>query len=338
MKQESVSIIITVYNVQEYVEQCLESLINQTYSQIEMIVVDDGSSDESLDICYNLAKKDSRINVITQENSGVSAARNRGIEFAQGKYMLFVDADDYVKENYVECLVNALEESPSAQIAVCGYNRIKQGQITNAYVIDHEMNIEELYRRIFAENTILSGCWNKIFITEVVKNNKLQFDTSLHVGEDMLFVAKYLILVDNHYTYIPIALYYYRYNSKSALKSVQFNMKKATCLDAVRKLQELCYKNGLADTYIDYCFSYRVVRSSLWLLYQMIISKCYDRKSGRNIQNNIRHNFRKYKKYHMGSRVEKIAVRIVGIAPHGVYCIGRVLLRVAPEKFKRYIS
>lgn len=338
MKKELVSIIVAVYNAQEYVEQCLESLRCQTYREIEIIVVDDGSNDESLSICQGFCEKDSRISVITQVNSGVSAARNRGIEVAKGTYMLFVDSDDYVEKCYVECLVNALKQSSDAQIAICGYKRIKQAQVTDEYIVGCEMSIEDLYRRIFAENTILSGCWNKIFLSEIIQNNHLRFDTDIHIGEDMLFIAKYLMLVENRYIYIAAALYCYRCNDNSALKSSRFNMKKVTCLDAVRKLQELCYEKDLANTHVDYCFSYRAVRSSLWLLYQMIVSGGYNRKIAQNIKYNIRKNIKKYKKYYVRSKVERTAVRMAGIMPLGVYWAGRILLYVVPEAFDRYIS
>ena len=99
-----ISIIIPIYNVEKYMEKCLNSVVNQTYNNIEIILIDDGSKDKSREICDNYAKKDNRIKVVHKENNGVSSARNTGIDMSKGKYITFIDSDDYIDTDYIETL------------------------------------------------------------------------------------------------------------------------------------------------------------------------------------------------------------------------------------------
>ena len=110
-EQALVSIVVPVYNRHNYLAECLDSLMVQTYRNLEIILVDDGSTDDSLAICQSYAKKDARIKVIAQENAGVATARNTGVQAAIGQYLMFVDSDDYVAKNYCELAVNALQEN-----------------------------------------------------------------------------------------------------------------------------------------------------------------------------------------------------------------------------------
>ena len=108
-----VSIIIPVYNVEDFVEQCIDSILNQTYSNLEIIAVNDGSTDSSLKILENIKKKDSRVMIINQKNSGVSSARNAGIAKANGKYLVFVDADDFLARNFVDYMLELIKYNDS---------------------------------------------------------------------------------------------------------------------------------------------------------------------------------------------------------------------------------
>ena len=110
MKSELVSFIIPVYNVQKYLSRCLESVLQQTYHNTEILLINDGSQDNSLAICEDYQKKDNRIQIINKENGGVSSARNTGLRIASGKYITFVDADDYVKEIYIETLITDMQK------------------------------------------------------------------------------------------------------------------------------------------------------------------------------------------------------------------------------------
>ena len=118
-----VSIIVPVYNSEKYVERCILSILNQTYSIIELILINDGSTDSSLNILDEYSRKDNRIILVNKENEGVSASRNLGIEIATGKYLMFIDNDDFVEPSYVETYVSEIEKY-SADLIIGGYQRI----------------------------------------------------------------------------------------------------------------------------------------------------------------------------------------------------------------------
>ena len=109
--KELISIIVPIYNVEKYIHKCIESIINQTYKNLEIILVDDGSPDNCGNICEEYAKNDSRIKVIHKENNGLSSARNAGLEICKGDYIGFVDSDDYIELNMYEVLINALKNT-----------------------------------------------------------------------------------------------------------------------------------------------------------------------------------------------------------------------------------
>ena len=121
--EDLVSIIIPVYNTEKYLSKCLESVINQTYKNLEIILINDGSTDKSKEICESFAKKDKRIQILNKENSGVSSARNHGMRLAKGQYIAFIDGDDYAEENYIEELLKNLKQTES-DCVLCGYNRV----------------------------------------------------------------------------------------------------------------------------------------------------------------------------------------------------------------------
>lgn len=128
-EKKLISVMVPVYNVAPYITNCLESLIHQTYTNLEIILVDDGSTDNSLEICQEYAKKDKRIKVIHKENGGLSTARNAGLDVATGDYYSFVDSDDYISTRFYEIMLNvALEHS--ADIVECDYNKIPFEDVT----------------------------------------------------------------------------------------------------------------------------------------------------------------------------------------------------------------
>ena len=147
-----ISIIIPVYNVEKYLRKCLDSIINQTYKKLEIILIDDGSTDNSGKICEEYAKKDDRIIVIHKENAGVSSARNRGIELANGKYIGFIDSDDWIEENMYETLYQNLLQF-DVDISMCNYSIIRNHKKTfhkhdleDGILIDNKKEFFELLR------------------------------------------------------------------------------------------------------------------------------------------------------------------------------------------------
>ena len=202
-----ISIIVPVYNVQDYVLKCLNSLVEQSYDSIEIIVVDDGSTDESGDICDDVAKKNKKIKVFHKNNGGLSSARNYGIKKAKGEYICFVDSDDYVKKDFVKKLVEAALENEEADIAVCGYNF----EIPKAEVLTGK---EATIRLLVEQNNMEIIAWNKIYKRNIFDG--ISYPEGMNY-EDNLTTYK-LLSKANKVVYIPESLYVYVERSGSITK------------------------------------------------------------------------------------------------------------------------
>lgn len=335
MEEALVSIIIPLYNAETYLDECLKSIENQTYQNLEILIVDDGSTDSSFEIYKSYSEKIKRIQVIQKKNEGVSKTRNIGINHSKGQYILFVDADDYIEKTYVEKLVQNVKDS---DIAVCGFTRIHKEEKTVIYRESGFISKNELFTHTFCSNLIGGTCWNKIFRADIIKKNKLRFDETISIGEDMLFLAEYY-RVCSKVTYVSEALYYYRCNPESVLQQSyqkkQFDVHNISCLEAAEKLSKL-YENDTED--ILECVAYRKVRSSLWLLYQMVFCKYYDRNVLGRIQRIIKHDYSRYSKNSWGTQLEKLTAAGMCIFPCVVYYIGTIMVSGFKEKFKKYLT
>ena len=238
MENKKVSIIVPVYNVELYIEDCLNSLLNQTYSNYEIILINDGSTDNSIEICSKYSNK--KIKIFNQNNKGVSIARNVGISLATGQYIMFVDADDMVSKNYIENLITSIEET-NTDMVVCGYTKEKTELV-------HKKNSQEIKGEIINANTMLENMmennlqegylWNKIFKKSIINDNSLEFKEGVNVWEDLYFVIEYLSKSNKIFT-INEKLYYYRTREGSAVN------RKETATDLVGKIKilELIMKN-----------------------------------------------------------------------------------------------
>lgn len=199
-----VSIIVPIYKVEEYLDECVESIINQTYSNIEIILVDDGSPDRCPQLCDEWAKKDNRIKVIHKENGGVSSARNAGITLAKGEWVWFVDSDDTAQ-------INALEELSeyfnAADLIV--FN----AKIDKLYTKDEKFFDSYYFRYQFGFEP-----WNKLYKKSIIVDNDLRFDTEENVGEDLLFNITYYQYADK-YKFSTSKYYNYRVREDSAMQS-----------------------------------------------------------------------------------------------------------------------
>ena len=211
MEKDKISIIIPVYNTERYLERCITSLLDQTYKNLELIFVDDGSTDKSMEILKNAQKKDKRIIVINQKNSGPSAARNKGMRICTGQYIMFCDSDDTVKPNWCETLYKTIKTYPDAWV-ICGITVLAADE----KVLYTNKETEGIYSKkhyfqIFMRG--LSGSvYNKIYCARILKKYNIQFDISRIRGEDVLFNIDYFSYVKN-IVVIGEELYnYYRYD------------------------------------------------------------------------------------------------------------------------------
>lgn len=215
---ELFSVIIPVYNAETYLEECITSILEQSYTHFELILINDGSSDQSKKICEEFSQKDSRIRLKHQKNAGVSAARNQGIKMALGEYVVFIDSDDYVDKRMLEKLHNSFKIS-GADMVICGINFVyyRSGKIqtSRTELSSYTGNVDDKllcrnFQDMFNRNAFSSSC-NKAFRSSILKMQGIRFNEKLVLYEDLEFVLSYLCYANNIF-FIKEALYQYRNN------------------------------------------------------------------------------------------------------------------------------
>lgn len=264
------SIVIPTYNIEDYIGKCLDSILNQTYDDYEVIVVNDGSTDNTAKVLLEYQKKDKRISVVNKKNEGVSVARNTGIELATGEYFLFFDGDDFV-EPYCLSDLAKLTETNKYDAVIYGYHRFEDGKVKETcppifekkLYKDNEI-MDELFPKfigvsdksindwlnhkenaLYVENPAL---WHVMTRVDVVKKNNLRFNKNLRVGEDTMFVSEYLSYAKS--VYVEKTCYYYLVTrntstifvyEKKPMQKLEGKIRLLTARDELtQRLQERC--------------------------------------------------------------------------------------------------
>lgn len=225
-----ISVIIPVYNVDTYLEQCLESIIVQTFANLEIILINDGSTDQSAKICEDYKAKDYRITVVHQKNVGVSSARNAGINIATGDYITFVDSDDWLETIMYSEMINVAKNIKDADVIMCDFVNIKNGNkenisvdIRNGYYTKKEI-VSEIYPTLLVtENLgripIVSAC-TCLFRKELLIDNQINFNVDLRFSEDYLFMADVMLKANSFY-YVK-GKYFYNYRQYQSSRSKKY--------------------------------------------------------------------------------------------------------------------
>ena len=241
-KKPLISIIVPVYNVDNYLARCIDSILCQTHENLEVILVDDGSTDKSGDICDSYARSDARVRVIHQKNAGVSSARNAGLDVAGGVWIGFIDSDDWVMPTMYEKLLSAAVGNDK-QLAFCAYNcyrsQDEQKQMVHIELPDI-LSKEKMLTYLLDPNkrfyTTRFFCY--IYHTDLFRNDDgehLRFDKNIHYSEDRLFLTQILI-ASSGAVYVKDALYYYFQRENSAIHTI--NEKRLTIVDALSQIIE----------------------------------------------------------------------------------------------------
>ena len=265
-----VSIIVPVYNVEKWLDRCIQSLVTQTYQNLEIILVDDGSTDASPIICNEWMKKDSRIVVLHQVNSGPSAARNIGIDFAHGKYVSFVDSDDWVDSRFVEILHQILTDF-QCDLAECGVYETFGERLENSYEFTKEINSKSEAMQAHLEDTRYTCVvWNKMYRHEIIDFIRFP-DGKLH--EDLFWTYQVINQCETlAHTRAPL---YFHFHRKDSITGSQYSLARIADLSegGFQRLQFLIkYYPELADmARKKYCLQ------NFWLV-QLIMRKY--RKNG----------------------------------------------------------
>lgn len=245
-----ISVIVPVYKVEEYLAACVDSILAQTYENLEIILVDDGSPDNCGKICDSYAKKDSRIKVIHKENGGVSSARNAALDVINGEYVGFVDSDDTVRPEMFETLYKKIVEN-SADVAICKFDYC-QNQTGDDFSDQSGETLifepEKAVANMLVGKYYAGQLCNKLFSTKLVGDSRL--DTNIHVYEDLL-LSVILMLKAKKICYFPKKLYNCHIRDGSAFRSA-FNEKQLTAHDACLKIIEHIKSLGIYDTMKKY--------------------------------------------------------------------------------------
>lgn len=225
-----VSVIIPMYNSEKYINKCLESLLNQTYSNLEIIVVDDGSTDSSRTIVEKISKKNDKIKYYYKKNGGVSSARNFGLKKATGYFVGFVDSDDFVEKNMFEKMVEcALNDK--TDLVVCNYF-----DNDKKYLIDSVFDKKNTILNIIDGNEFKGFTPNKLYKMEIIIDNTIMFDEKISMCEDLLFNIEYCQFIKSS-SYLKEKMYHYVVRNNSQSRS--FNVGRLTVLDSYNKILSL---------------------------------------------------------------------------------------------------
>lgn len=264
MKKDLISIIIPVYNVQDYVKNCVLSILNQSYKNLELIIVDDGATDKSGKICDKLEKQDDRIKVYHKKNCGLSDARNYGMKYAKGKYIMFIDSDDYINKYMVEDLYNNLVNN-NADISVCDFKTTEKTdcdiniKTDNGFVV---FNKEEAYDFLLSsEGTKMTVAWNKLYKKELFD------DIKYPVGKYNEDEAIIYSLIDKSKTIVYSKNKYYYYVQRKGSIMNEFSLKKIDGLNFLIQRGEFFKEKKLEKFYemnnYNCCYKATVLYNSI---------------------------------------------------------------------------
>ena len=242
-----ISVIVPVYNSGPYLPNCLNSILAQTYQDLEIICVNDGSTDNSQQVLIEAAQQDTRIKIISQENSGVSVARNAGINIAKGEFITFVDSDDELEPDMYEVLLK-LAEKYHADIAHCGYKKIHLDGSAKDVCGTEELLIQdgpEACKCLLSGQHFTGGLWNKLYRTELIQNTR--FDEMLKINEDVLFNAQ-IFQKAGTVVFYDVPKYHYFEREGSACSRTSSIRKKQDSVAATEKILGI-YKNSPVEVY-----------------------------------------------------------------------------------------
>lgn len=260
--EQTISIIVPVFNAETTLKRCIESLVTQTYRNIEILLIDDGSTDCSLSICKEYANIDNRIQVISQTNKGVSVTRNVGLDAACGDYIMFCDSDDWVEPDWCYTMLNNFDDK---NFIMCGeYIEGKQEIFPQKVCADNNAK-EKVKRTEFysLRNKMFNVPWNKIFLKSVIDYNRIRFSEKLTNGEDLLFNVNYLSCIPGNIILLEKCCYHYTLPNENSLSRKVPSDYFEQCNFLLNSLEELIPKIGIMDKkyyakfYTDFFYEYQ---------------------------------------------------------------------------------
>lgn len=320
---DKISIIVPVYNVEKYLKECLESIISQEYNNLEIILVNDGSTDQSLEICESYCNCDSRFCLINKENGGLSSARNRGLEIASGEYISFVDSDDIISKNYISNLYKTIKKYNS-DIALSGYKRFsKELPIVKFSESDEELTSIEVLKRVLYQNNqeffSVSACC-KLYKREIFSNIKYPEGK---INEDMAVIVPILEKCEKvacNYNQD----YFYRVNYNS-ITNQSFN---------VRRMDAIEFSENMVDHFKD---NECLKKASISMLFRRSVEMLSEMKAvnyGSNeIENHLLSNIKNYRKIIIFDKYARKSTRLAALLSY--VSVGFILKIRMKQKYKK---
>lgn len=236
------SVIVPVYNAAQYIRRCVESVLNQTFRDFELLLIDDGSTDSSAEICDLYAETNTSVKVFHQQNAGPGASRNRGIDIASGEFIVFVDADDYVSPTYLEDFLSVAEVNLHDCQLIQGFHIFNDAAVLQDGASYEYCKVSAGSCSSYFETNMLFKrweIWGRVFSAKVIRENKLYFDTKLRLYEDGLFWHKYILHMKSLIFLPERGYFYYRQQGHDSLSSATEKQSAAMNLflaDEYRKL------------------------------------------------------------------------------------------------------
>lgn len=247
MNEPLISVIVPIYNVEQYLDKCITSIVNQSYKNLEIILIDDGATDRCPDICDKWQIKDARIIVIHKENGGLSDARNAGLKIATGKYISFIDSDDFISKYFVEILYKNIVDTQSDLIQ-CSHLTVDEEYLEIQKSIDKNLDIKtystkEAFRLLIEEKKFNQVVWNKLYKRKLLQEIRFEYNK---LNEDDFFTYQ-IFAKCRKISYVNLPLYYYSIRDKSIMRK-QYSIKRLDGLEARFLRYEF-----LKENYYDLC-------------------------------------------------------------------------------------
>lgn len=272
---ELISVIVPVFNGAPYLSRCIDSILNQTYTNLQVLIIDDGSEDDSLEIAREYEAEDKRIRVFHQENQGVSSARNKGIQNADGDYLVFIDGDDHIADNMIETLYLDITKIPAIQVAICNYESDRTDtskDIERTEVLDRE----EAVSRLFFRSSYQGFLFNKMFKMEIIRKHNLRLDPQISICEDLLFCFQYFMYIEKA-VYNSRVLYFYADTDTGATRTDRFNAKRYTMLDSLDEIEKYWELHPVSKKVKKHAYNY--LATVCMLLFKMTVQ--YSEEAGK---------------------------------------------------------
>ena len=326
-KKVKISVIVPIYNVEKYLDRGIRSILNQTFKNFELILVNDGSTDNSLSICDKYKRNDKRVKLINKDNEGVSASRNLGIKISTGEFIMFVDPDDELEEDAIEYLYSLIQ-SYNADIACYKMKTYKNNILNSNINIDEEIRVyyaEEIIREQANKGVFLHSSCNKLYSKSVV--NDTRFNENIRYAEDALF--NFNILSDSNVVVMSnLQKYNYYINQTSTVS--KFNEKRIDVLKAQCEIYEL-----LENRYNKYMDNVTrdIICSTISIIIDMVVANQFNKDILLKLKHIIKDNNNKLKDRSLVGIKEKIIFNILYISPKFTWSLYNVRFRI-----RRYIK